>query len=141
MERDVPVGGVLRLRLATQDPERAVGFYRELLGWMEEAADAAERVLRAPCGMEVRLQAGGAPSTAGPEVYVRVPDVEAVLRRASALGASRLVRPSPRRADGSRTAVLVDTEGNRLGLCERGTLTTPDPAPTSREPPGARDPS
>jgi predicted enzyme related to lactoylglutathione lyase len=141
MEREVPVGGVLRLRLATQDPERAVGFYRELLGWVEERIREGERVLRAPCGMEVRLQSGGAPSTAGPEVYVRVLDVEAVLRRAATLGASRLVRPSPPREDGSRTAVLVDTEGNRLGLWEAGLFKPPDPGPRTPGPPDAPDPS
>jgi predicted enzyme related to lactoylglutathione lyase len=113
----VPPGGVARVRIAVRDLDRACRFYVDLFGWSVVRVGPDERELRSPCGLAALLSPAGDPSTAGPELYVRVVSIEAALRRAGTLGGARLARASPP-VRGVRTAVVMDTEGNRVGLWE-----------------------
>ncbi|MFZ5480078.1 MAG: VOC family protein [Myxococcota bacterium] len=113
----VPPGGVARVRIAARDVRRAARFYEALFGWRVVGESPGELWFRAPGGLCGAFWASGEPSTAGPELYVRVESVDDALRAATALGGARLVRPGPGPA-GVRVAQVMDTEGNRVCLWE-----------------------
>lgn len=118
MDRDgTPAGGVVHVRIAVRDLARAAAFYRALFGWTIEGEAPGELRFRAPGGLGGAFWASGEPSTAGPELYVRVEGVDAVVKRAVELGGARLARPGPG-PTGGRVAQVMDPEGNRVGLWE-----------------------
>lgn len=112
-----PAGGVAHVRIAVRDLRRAAAFYRALFGWAIVGEGPGELRFRAPGGMRGAFWADGEPSTAGPELYVRVEGLDAAVKRAVALGGARLARPGPGPA-GGRMAQVLDTEGNRVCLWE-----------------------
>lgn len=118
-DNGTPAGGVAHVRIAARDLGRAAAFYRALFGWEIVGEASGELRFRAPGGMDGAFWAAGEPSTAGPELYVRVVALDEVVRRAVALGGARLARPGPGPA-GGRVAQVMDPEGNRVGLWEAG---------------------
>ena len=98
-----------------QHADELKGFYTELLGWRfdrppPEAKRAGWRAAR-------RLRAAR-PAAEPPwwvTFYNRVPDLDAAIRRARALG-SRLLVPPTRHGD-TVIAVVSDPEGHPVGLC------------------------
>jgi predicted enzyme related to lactoylglutathione lyase len=104
-------GEVVLVCIHVRDSARAEAFYRVLFGWVLDGG-----AFRTPGGLRGVFRKG-APSTAGPELYVRVPKLEAALARAVSLGGTPLVRPGPG-PDGGRIAQVLDPEGNRIGLWE-----------------------
>jgi predicted enzyme related to lactoylglutathione lyase len=94
------------------------GFYAELLGWRFDPRDepsGAERRARPRRGLLRR------PGRAAPEppwwvtFYTRVPDLDAAIARARALG-SRVLVPPTRHGD-TVIAVVSDPLGHPVGLC------------------------
>lgn len=110
-------GQLVHLRIAAVDPRRAAAFYAACFGWrvLGSSADAVE--FEVPGGLRGSFWAGGQPSSAGPELYIEVVGIEAVVRRALALGALRIARVGPG-PGGVRLAQLLDPEGNRVGVWE-----------------------
>ncbi len=106
-------GEVVLIRIHVREPGRAAAFYRALFGW---ALSGSGLVFRTPGGLKGVFRRGE-PSTAGPEIYVGVLDLDGTLRRAVSLGGVTLVRPGPG-PDGGRVAQVLDPEGNRIGLWE-----------------------
>jgi predicted enzyme related to lactoylglutathione lyase len=109
--------------LAATDAARAIGFYTELFGW-------SARSQAANGGTFVRISHGGGdigslyqlkPSMLDAGVvshwtpYVRVDDVEAVSRRAPALGGVVAVEPFAVDAT-ARIALVVDPIGAAFGI-------------------------
>lgn len=113
-------GQLVHLRIAAVDPRRAAAFYGAVFGWrvLEERADGID--FEAPGGLHGTFWAGGQPSSAGPELFLEVRGIEAVVRRAMALGALRIARVGPG-PGGVRLAQLLDPEGNRVGVWESAT--------------------
>lgn len=106
-------GEVVLIRLHVRDPARASAFYAALFGWWI-APDGV--VFVTPGGLRGAFRRGE-PSTAGPEIFVGVVDLDAAVRDAVRLGGVAIVRPGPG-PEGGRLAQLLDPEGNRIGLWE-----------------------
>jgi predicted enzyme related to lactoylglutathione lyase len=109
-------GEVVLLRLHAREPARAARFYAGLFGWTVGASTPSGLGFHTPGGLAGVFRVGE-PSTAGPEIYVRVARLEPALARAVELGGVALVRPGPA-PDGGRVAQVLDPEGNRIGLFE-----------------------
>ncbi len=116
MARTAGEGEVVLLRIHARDPARAACFYAALFGWIVGRPGALGLGFHTPGGLHGVFR-HGEPSTAGPEIYVGVADLAVALPRAVALGGMALVRPGPA-PGGGRVAVVLDPEGNRIGLCE-----------------------
>lgn len=98
-------------------PERLADFYTALFGWRIEAPNewGWARVDTGPEGGPVGAIARA--DTPGVFFYVTVEELESHLERAQALGATAVVAPwevDP----ATRIAVVLDPEGNRLGLMQ-----------------------
>jgi len=110
---------VVRFEVMGQDADSLRRFYGTLLGWQFERLPALPYT-------PVRRAAGspgipGAIGQTGPGhpnwmlFYSEVPDLDAAIARARALG-SRVLMP-PVRVDGHTLAVVSDPEGHPVGLC------------------------
>jgi predicted enzyme related to lactoylglutathione lyase len=115
---------VVHFEIIGRDPDALRRFYAELFGWSAELGDATTPAVSAPGSygfMEARTSGinGGVGGGAGfePHVlfYVGVPDVEAALLAAEALGATRRLGP-----EGTPGELMVgqfkDLEGNLVGV-------------------------
>ncbi len=104
--------------LATSDPERASGFYRDLFGWsIEVATDDGYRVIenegRANGGiMGLGQEREGTPPHWG--VYLAVEDCDASLARATELGGQLLMPPMD--IPQGRFGVVADPQGGVITL-------------------------
>lgn len=98
-----------------QHGDRLQGFYTELLGWRFDSphTPAASVGARAPRLLRAARRTAEPPWWM--TFYTRVPDLEAAIRRARALG-SRLLVPPTRHGD-TLIAVVSDPEGHPVGLC------------------------
>ena len=95
--------------LLTPDVEASAAFYRELFGW--DVPGGAYGQVRA--GIGGGIGAGGEHRWA--TVYASVPDVEACLARAEALGGTRVYGPKPV-DDHTGTGAFRDPAGNLFGV-------------------------
>ena len=95
------------------DAGRSQGFYRELFGW--EVPEGAYGQVTA--GIGGGIGAGGDARWA--TVYASVPDVEACLARAEALGGTRVYGPNPV-DDHTETGAFRDPAGNPFGVYRHG---------------------
>ncbi len=111
--------------LLTADPQRAMAFYGDTLGWTFEAYEAMEGYwvimgAEGPVGGLALTPAQAMQAASGSAndrwvAYVRVPDVEAAVERMGHAGA-RVLRP-PYDVEGvGRAALLMDGGGAPLGL-------------------------
>jgi predicted enzyme related to lactoylglutathione lyase len=108
------------------DPESAVGFYRELFGWEAEQtmpAGASNRYFI--CRLRGRDVAGigtplppGAPDAAW-ATYVWVESVDETAAKATEAGGSVLAEPTEG-LDGGRVAILADPAGAAFGVWQPG---------------------
>jgi predicted enzyme related to lactoylglutathione lyase len=98
-----------------QHADTLQGFYTELLGWRFDSPHTPARTasMRAPRGLRAERRAQEPPWWV--TFYTRVPDLDAAIRRARALG-SRLLVPPTRHGD-RVIAVVSDPEGHPVGLC------------------------
>ena len=94
-----------------QHGDKLKGFYTELLGWRFESPHPPGRTA-------ARLLRGTRRAVEPPwwvTFYTRVPDLDAAIARARALGSRLLVPPT---RHGERViAVVSDPEGHPVGLC------------------------
>jgi uncharacterized protein len=95
------------------DAGRSQAFYRELFGW--EVPEGAYGQVTA--GIGGGIGAGGEARWA--TVYASVPDVEACLARAEALGGTREYGPNPV-DDHTETGAFRDPAGNLFGVYHHG---------------------
>ena len=101
-----------------QHADKLEGFYGEVLGWRFEPAHAPEAGARELAAAALRFR-GAARAPAEPPwwvtFYTRVPDLDAAIAKARALG-SRVLVPPTQHGD-SVIAVVSDPEGHPVGLC------------------------
>jgi predicted enzyme related to lactoylglutathione lyase len=95
-----------------QHADKLQGFYTELLGWCFDSPQPPARTAPAH-GLRPARRAEELPWWV--TFYTRVPDLDAAIRRARALG-SRLLVPPTRHGD-RVIAVVSDPEGHPVGLC------------------------
>ena len=95
------------------------GFYTEILGWRFDPPHAIPRPVpgrRPPRnGLAPRTARPGAKPPWWVTFYTRVPDLDAAIAKARALGSQVLVAPT--RHDDTVIAVVSDPEGHPVGLC------------------------
>ncbi|MFF2186927.1 VOC family protein [Streptomyces sp. NPDC058155] len=130
---------VVHFEIVGADPAKLRAFYGELFGWDFDLGDASTPVVSRPgeygfvhgganpvpgdgASGSVPGINGGVAGGAGfrPQVlfYVGVPDVEAALRQAEALGGTRRMGPEPARPGPGALVVghFADPEGNVVGV-------------------------
>lgn len=130
---------VVHFEIVGADPAKLRAFYGELFGWDFAVGDASTPVVSRPgeygfvngtanpvpgegTGGSVPGINGGVAGGAGfrPQVlfYIGVPDVEAALRQAEALGGTRRMGPEPARPEPGALVVghFADPEGNVVGV-------------------------
>jgi predicted enzyme related to lactoylglutathione lyase len=95
------------------------GFYAEVLGWRLDPRRAREtaslrRAAQRP-GAPRRSARPGAKPPWWVTFYTRVPDLDAAVAKARALGSQVLVAPT--RHGDTVIAVVSDPEGHPIGLC------------------------
>jgi predicted enzyme related to lactoylglutathione lyase len=117
-----PASPVVHWQILSRDPERAAGFYREVLGWRVAATDALGQ--RAVDTGSARGISGGIwpcpPEGHGfAQLFVAVSDVEATVRAVQAHG-GRVIIPPQRLPDGSQVAIVADAEGIPFGITRFG---------------------
>jgi predicted enzyme related to lactoylglutathione lyase len=94
-----------------QHGDKLKGFYAELLGWRFESLEPPVRTASRAFGRSRRA----AEPPWWVTFYTRVPDLDAAVARARALGSRLLVPPT---RHGERViAVVSDPEGHPVGLC------------------------
>lgn len=123
-----PPGELAHVRIAVRDAARAAAFYEAMFGWVIGPASGTGTTFRMPGGIEGAFWPNADPCAGGPELYVRVHGLERLLALAVRLGGARVARPAPWPA-GGRVAVLLDTEGNRVGLWELSAENLPEYGP------------
>jgi predicted enzyme related to lactoylglutathione lyase len=108
--------------LLTSDSDAAAAFYTRLIGWKTQAwpHDPNYRVWTAsgvPVGglMQLSEEMGGADTPPYWVTYVAVPDVDATVRQATALGAKTSVPPTDI-PNAGRFAMLVDPQGAAISV-------------------------
>jgi predicted enzyme related to lactoylglutathione lyase len=89
-------------------------FYTGLFGWTVDNADFAGYALVSGAG-EAGGGLGSGDEAQWATVYVKVPDVEAVLAKAESLGGRRVYGPNPV-DDHMLTGALADVAGNVVGV-------------------------
>jgi predicted enzyme related to lactoylglutathione lyase len=109
--------------LMTSDPEAALAFYTQLLGWKSEKMamtggdyhllKIGDTSVGGVMAIPAPAKAGGMPPNWGS--YVTVTDVDATARRAVELGGQLVHAPSDIPGVG-RMAVIVDPQGAALNL-------------------------
>ena len=106
---------IMRWQIVTTDPEAMATFYGELFGWKVQAANALGYREAASGGITGGYWPAppGAPSFV--QLFIGVPDVEAAVAKATAMGA-RLIVPVTTLPDGDVMAVLADPMGVTFGL-------------------------
>jgi hypothetical protein len=123
---------VVHFEIIGKDPPMLHGYYEELFGWKFDSSTVAGQISQpANYGFVNRNTTadgtgipGGVGGGAGYEgyaiFYVNVPDVEAALQHAEALGGTR--RLGPVQSPGSKLVVghFTDPEGNLVGLAATG---------------------
>lgn len=122
MSQDFPRGRFIWHELLTRDPEGAISFYTDLVGWTTEVFGEGEEPYTmfahdaGPLAGVMQLPQDaiddGAPSNWLP--YMASPDVDATVARAQELGAQVFVHPQDIPGAG-RFAVLADPAGATFG--------------------------
>ncbi|MBG0564420.1 VOC family protein [Actinoplanes aureus] len=106
--------------ITSTDAERARSFYCDLFGWSAPTDPEDGYALVDTGAGEAAIGGGIGPAQgagdAGVKIYVQVEDLEQSLRRATALGGTTLVAPTPLPGDYGRFAVFADPDGNPVGL-------------------------
>jgi predicted enzyme related to lactoylglutathione lyase len=105
------------------DPATTQGFYSELFGWdLDRSGDTTYSLIQHEHDAEGRdTQIGGGLGGGGPmwvTAYARVPDAEAILQKAEALGGKRAYGPND--VGGFlKTGAFHDPAGNPFGVYQR----------------------
>lgn len=107
---------VVHFELHGRDAERMRGFYAAVFGWRTDAANPWNYGM-----VEAGIDGGLLVSDGEPAVivYLAVPDIDAALAAVARHG-GRTILPRMAHPGTIPMAVFEDTEGNRVGLMERG---------------------
>jgi predicted enzyme related to lactoylglutathione lyase len=120
---------VVHFEIIGTDPAKLRGYYGDLFGWEFDTSGPVSEAVSEPGnygfvdrdttsdGVGIPGGVGGGRRYSGHVIfYVGVPDVEAALRKAEALGGTR--RMGPERAPGTALVVghFTDPEGNLIGV-------------------------
>jgi hypothetical protein len=116
-------GAVVHFEIMGQDAKKLGAFYSDLFGWSVDAdnqwnygvVDRAQNLSSQGVGVGggIGQMPEGMPGHT--TVYVEVPDVEAALVKAEALGGTRLMGPD-KVMDGVEIGLAHDPEGHAIGL-------------------------
>jgi hypothetical protein len=106
---------VVHWEINARDPKALHGFYAELFGWKINADNPMGYGLVTAGGDGINGGIGPAQGIPGVTFYVRVPDLDAVLRRVGEMGGGTAVPPT-HIPDMVTFAVFTDPEGNRIGI-------------------------
>ncbi len=106
---------IMQWQIVTTDPDAMAKFYGDLFGWKVHAANALgyREAASSPIKGGYWPAPPGAPSFV--QLFIGVPDVEASVARATAMGAKVIV-PVTTLPDGGVMAVLADPMGVTFGL-------------------------
>ena len=118
--------GVRYLEIPVNDIDRAIAFYEFVFGIeLERAVVDGYAMAHFPSlgdggGADVTFAQGDVyvPSKAGAIVYFHVPDIDAVMSRATERGAAVLYAKKEV-SEGTWVAEFEDSEGNRIALSQR----------------------
>jgi predicted enzyme related to lactoylglutathione lyase len=111
---------VVQWQIVARDPEAATRFYRDLFGWRVRT-DNALGYRQIETGSDRGINGGVWPSP--PEghsllqLFIEVPDVDAYVGKATALGAQVIV-PKSVLPDGDAVAIMLDPLGLSFGICQ-----------------------
>lgn len=112
---------IVHFEIMGQDSQRLQAFYRDLFGWNIAAAGGAETGFYALVDGGSSGLAGGIGQSPGGQsrvtIYVRVPDLEEAMARATALGGS-VAMPPMAVPGGATIAMVLDPDGNATGLMQ-----------------------
>jgi predicted enzyme related to lactoylglutathione lyase len=119
---------VVHFEVVGKDPTRLREFFSELFGWQFDVPSPVAPEVSAPDdygflelitaedGTGIRGGVGGGPGYQSHAVfYVGVPDVEAALQRAEALGGTRMMGPATS-PNGLVIGHFTDLEGTLIGV-------------------------
>lgn len=106
---------VVHWEINARDPKALHGFYADLFGWKINADNPMGYGLVTAGGDGINGGIGPAQGLPGVTFYVRVPDLDAVLRRVAEMGGSTAVPPT-HIPDMVTFAVFTDPQGNRIGI-------------------------
>jgi predicted enzyme related to lactoylglutathione lyase len=117
---------VMQWQILTKQPKKLEEFYSKLFGW-EVSNDNPLGYMRVDTGSEEGIQGGFWPigekeGHSMVQLFIRVPDVKAHVKKAEQLGA-RIVIPPQMLPDGDEMAVVVDPDGIPFAMFR-------DPKPT-----------
>jgi predicted enzyme related to lactoylglutathione lyase len=110
---------VAMFEITARDTGKATRFYSELFDWTAQPIGDGYAIVHTGAGEGAipggigEPQRGDVPRTT---VYVRVDDLQACLDKASELGGSTIVPPTPLPGDAGSFAVFADPEGTPVGL-------------------------
>jgi uncharacterized protein len=119
---------VVHFEIVGRDPTRLRSYFAELFGWEFDVPTTVAKEVSAPDnygflelitsddGAGIRGGVGGGPGFDSHAVfYVGVPDVEAALQRAEALGGTRVMGPATS-PNGLVVGHFTDPEGTLIGV-------------------------
>ena len=113
---------VVRWQIISPAPDASAGFYRQLFGWtvtQDNALGYREVKTNAPGGIDGGVWPAPPQSPPFLHFFVEVPDIDACIAQATALGATVLV-PTSALPDGDAMAVLQDSVGMAFAVCTLG---------------------
>jgi len=107
--------------ITSKDPTRLGDFYRQLFGWtLAESGQPGYSLVDTGGGSDAIGGGIGATQATddagGTTIYMRVDDLQAYLDRATELGGTVLVSPTPLPGDFGSFAMLADPDGHAVGL-------------------------
>lgn len=119
---------VVHFEVIGKDPHKLRNYYGELFGWEFDTSSPVAEAVSEPAsygftegnmtsdGTGIPGGVGGGPAYDSHVIfYVGVPDVEAALQKAEALGGTRLMGPA-RAPTGLVVGHFTDPEGNLIGI-------------------------
>jgi predicted enzyme related to lactoylglutathione lyase len=116
-------GAVVHFEIMGRDAAKLGAFYSDLFGWSVDAdnqwkygvVDRAQNLSSQGIGIGGGIGQMPEGTPGHTTVYVEVPDVEAALAQAEALGGTRLMGPE-KVMDGVEIGLAHDPEGHAIGL-------------------------
>lgn len=117
-------GDITHIEIPADDIARASGFYSALLGWSINEVPGYEGypMWQAPNGVSGGAITPRDSTLTQPRSYIEVDSIQDTLAKVGELGGTVVLGKSPI-SDTSWWAVIMDTEGNQMGLFEGVTST------------------